>query len=213
MKDGGTEFLQFRLQVEPRAAQRARRVVEAAVGGWQLGGLADDVVSCVSELVANVYEHATTSPIAELFLLWVPGDFLSAEVRDQDVRMPRRTGAADPGQPVALIDADTDDLKIVQLAEAGRGLALVEALCDRLIWRPDSSGGKLVRCYWRLKAATDTAATTLRPPLGPRAPIPTHPPERSQLTRPRPRADTSHGVFRGRCCSPFPGHHPAGLSF
>lgn len=157
MKDGDTEFLQFRLRVEPRAAQRSRRVVEAVVRGWQLGGLADDVVSCVSELVANVYEHATTSPIAELFMLWVPGDFLSAEVRDQDVRMPYRTGATDPRLPVALIDADTDDLEIAQLAEAGRGLALVEALCDRLIWRPDSSGGKLVRCYWRLKTATDTA--------------------------------------------------------
>jgi anti-sigma regulatory factor (Ser/Thr protein kinase) len=169
MKDGDTEFLQFRLRVEPRAAQRARRVVEAAVSGWQLGGLADDVVSCVSELVANVYEHATASPIAELFMLWVPGDFLSAEVRDQDVRMPYRTGAKDPGLPVALIDADTDDPEITQLAEAGRGLALVEALCDRLIWRPDSSGGKLVRCHWRLKTATDTARDCPPPSAGPEA--------------------------------------------
>ncbi len=167
MKDGDTEFLQFRLRVEPRAAQRARRVVEAVVGGWQLGGRADDVVSCVSELVANVYEHATTSPIAELFLLWVPGQFLSAEVRDQDVRMPRRIGTADSRLPVALIDTDADDLEIMQLAEAGRGLALVEALCDRLIWRPDSSGGKLVRCHWRLKAATDTARNCPPPSAGP----------------------------------------------
>jgi anti-sigma regulatory factor (Ser/Thr protein kinase) len=165
MKDGGAEYLQYRLQVEPRAAQRARRVVGAVVDGWQLGGLADDVVGCVSELVANVYEHATTSPIAELFLLWVPGDFLSAEVRDQDIRMPRPTGAAGPGLPFALIDP-ANDPDIMHLAEAGRGLALVEALCDRLIWRPDSSGGKLVRCYWRLKAATDTARNCPPPATG-----------------------------------------------
>jgi anti-sigma regulatory factor (Ser/Thr protein kinase) len=167
MKDGGTEYLQYRLQSEPQAAQRARRVVGAVVNGWQLGSLADDVVGCVSELVANVYEHATTSPVAELFLLWVPGDFLSAEVRDQDIRMPRRLDAATPRVPPALIDTGPNDLETMLLAEGGRGLALVEALCDRLIWRPDSSGGKLVRCYWRLKAATDTARHCPPPDSGP----------------------------------------------
>src|SRR6201996_8676135 len=111
MKDGGAEDLQYRLQSGPQGAQRARRVVGAVVDGWQLGGLADDIVGCVSELVANVYEHATTSPIAELFLLWVPGDFLSAEVRDQDVRMPRRARATEPGLPSALIDTDPDGLE------------------------------------------------------------------------------------------------------
>lgn len=168
MRDAGAEYLQYRLQVEPRAAERARRVVGAVVDGWQLGGLADDVVGCVSELVANVYEHATTSPIAELFLLWVPGDFLTAEVRDQDMRMPQRSGAAKHAVPFGLIDAETDDLDIMQLTEAGRGLALVESLCDRLIWRPDTSGGKLVRCYWRLKAATDTARNYPPPTAGPK---------------------------------------------
>ncbi|HEX3958197.1 MAG TPA: ATP-binding protein [Trebonia sp.] len=167
MKHGGAEYLQYRLQVEPQAAQRARRVVGAVVSAWQLGALADDVVSCMSELVANVYEHATTSPIVELFLLWVPGDFLSAEVRDQDMQMPRRTGVGKPGLPFALIDPDANDPDIMHLPEAGRGLALVEALCDRLIWRPDSSGGKLVRCYWRLKAATDTARNCPPPSTGP----------------------------------------------
>jgi len=52
--------------------------------GWRLGGLADDVVSCVSELVANVYEHAAKSATAELFVSWVPGYSLTVEVRDQD---------------------------------------------------------------------------------------------------------------------------------
>jgi hypothetical protein len=69
--------------------------------------------------------------------------------------------------PSALIDTDTNDLETMLLAEGGRGLALVEALCDRLIWRPDSSGGKLVRCCWRLKAATDTARHCPPPAAGP----------------------------------------------
>ena len=132
--------------------------------GWHLGGLADDVVTCVSELVANVHEHATSSAIAELFLLWVPGAFLSAEVRDQDPRMPHRPPATNfQVRPFALIETDSDEPEIMELAETGRGLAVVEALCDRLWWRPDSGGGKLVRCHWRLKAATDTARSHPEP--------------------------------------------------
>ena len=164
MKDTGAEYLQFLLMAEPRAAGRARHVVASVLEGWQLGGLADDVVACVSELVANVHEHASSSAIAELFLLWVPGAFLSAEVRDQDPRMPNRVAPAGRRTaPFALTETGNDELAIMQLAEAGRGLAVVEALCDRLWWRPDNSGGKVVRCHWRLKAASDTARSHSAP--------------------------------------------------
>lgn len=164
MKDSGGEFLQYRLVIEPRAARRARHVVGSVLEGWRLGGLADDVMSCVSELVANVYEHAAKSATAELFVSWVPGQSLTVEVRDQDPRMPRRRRTAEPGVlPFALIDSDAIDWRIMQLAEAGRGLALVDALCDRLTWQPNSGGGKVVRCRWRLKAATETACSNPRP--------------------------------------------------
>ena len=153
------EFLALtELVIEPRAARRARHVVGSVLEGWRLGGLADDVVSCVSELVANVYEHAAKSATAEQFVSWVPGSSLTIEVRDQDSRLPRRHRTAELGVlPFALIDSDAVDWRIMQLAEAGRGLALVDALCDRLTWQPNNSGGKVVRCHWRLKAATDTA--------------------------------------------------------
>jgi len=158
MRDSGVEFLHYRLISEPRAAQRARHVARSVLDGWHVGGLADDVVTCVSELLANVYEHAAGSPAAELFLLWVPGAFLSAEVRDQDPRMPRRSPTAEPTVlPLALIDPPDDELDIMRLTETGRGLAVVEALCDRLWWQPDNSGGKVIRCHWRLKAASDIA--------------------------------------------------------
>ena len=164
MKDTGTEYLHFLLMAEPRAAGRARHVIASVLEGWQLGGLADDVVACVSELVANVHEHASSSAIAELFLLWVPGAFLSAAVRDQDPRMPNRvTPVGRRTAPFPLTETGDDELEIMQLAEAGRGLAVVEALCDRLWWRPDSSGGKVVRCHWRLKAASDTARSHSAP--------------------------------------------------
>jgi anti-sigma regulatory factor (Ser/Thr protein kinase) len=179
MRDGGGELIQYRLVMEPRAARRARQVVGAVLDGWPLGGLADDVVSCVSELVANVYEHAAKSATAELLVSWIPGHSLTVEVRDQDSRMPRRRRTAELGVlPFALIDTDADDWQIMQLAEAGRGLALVDALCDRLTWQPNSGGGKVVRCHWRLKAVKDTARNCSRPPAGPRASIPIHPPER-----------------------------------
>ena len=164
MRDSGGELLQYRLVIEPRAARRARHVVGSLLEGWRLGGLADDVVSCVSELVANVYEHAAKSATAELSVSWVPGSSLTVEVRDQDSRMPRRHRTAELGVlPFALIDSDADDWRIMQLAEAGRGLALVDALCDRLTWQPNNSGGKVVRCHWRLKAATDTARSNPQP--------------------------------------------------
>ena len=164
MRDSAGEFLQYRLVIEPRAARRARHVVGSVLEGWRLGGLADDVVSCVSELVANVYEHAAKSATAELLVSWVPGHSLTVEVRDQDARMPRRRRTAELGVlPFALIDTDADDWRIMQLAEAGRGLALVDALCDRLTWQPNSSGGKVVRCHWRLKAATDIAHNNPQP--------------------------------------------------
>ena len=163
--DSGAEYLQFRLMSEPGAAWRARRVVRSVLEGWQLGALGDDVMTCVSELVANAYEHAD-SAIAELFLLWVPGSFLSAEVRDQDPRMPRRTAATDLAVvPFALNPTDTDQLDIA-FAESGRGLVVVEALCDHLWWRPDSGGGKGVRCHWRLKAANDTSRNCPSPSDG-----------------------------------------------
>ena len=66
MRDSGGEFLQYRLVIEPRAARRARKVVGSVLEGWRLGALADDVVSCVSELVANVYEHTWETVAAGL---------------------------------------------------------------------------------------------------------------------------------------------------
>jgi hypothetical protein len=64
----------------------------------------------------------------------------------------------------SVLDSDAADWRIMQLAEAGRGHALVDALCDRLSWQPNNGGGKVVRCHWRLKAATDTARSNPQPP-------------------------------------------------
>jgi hypothetical protein len=67
VKDTGVEYLQFRLIVEPRAAWRARRVIRSALEGWQLGGLADDVVTCVSELVPTSTNMPPTQRLLSFF--------------------------------------------------------------------------------------------------------------------------------------------------
>ena len=114
--------------------------------------------------MANVYEHTAKSATAELSVSWVPGRSLTVEVRDQDSRLPRRLRTGELGVlPFALIDTDTDEWRVMQLAEAGRGLALVDGLCDRLTWQPNTGGGKVVRCHWRLKTATDTARSNPQP--------------------------------------------------
>jgi hypothetical protein len=105
---------------------------------------------------SDVYEIALAPPARRAIT--------TVEVRDQDSRLPRRLRTGELGVlPFALIDTDTDEWRVMQLAEAGRGLALVDALCDRLTWQPNTGGGKVVRCHWRLKTATDTARSNPQP--------------------------------------------------
>ncbi|MFG3439954.1 ATP-binding protein [Nonomuraea sp. NPDC047897] len=93
----------------PEAAGQARALTHEVLTSWGLAAEADDVVLIVSELVTNAVVHAE-API-ELRLL--AGDrMLRGEVVDHSKRVP---------QPVvATLDQ-----------EHGRGLALVEAHCDR----------------------------------------------------------------------------------
>ena len=133
VRDSGGELLQYRLVIEPRATRRARHVVGSLLEGWRLGGLADDVVSCVSELVTNVYEHTARSATAELSVSWVPGSSLTVEVRDQDSRLPRRHRTAELAVlPFALIDSEADEWRITVdqvLMPCGHTLATVCPAC------------------------------------------------------------------------------------
>ena len=147
MKDTGAEYFHFRLmpsRVPPARSPRGRSVLD----GWQLDGLTDDVVTCVSELVANVHEHAANSAIAELFLLWVPAPLLERRGSRPDPRMPRRLPATNLRvPPFALIDPANDELEIMQLAEAAGASPW---------WRPSAiaCGGDRTATAARWSAAT-----------------------------------------------------------
>ncbi|GAA3992345.1 hypothetical protein GCM10022384_45110 [Streptomyces marokkonensis] len=89
-----------------------RRKVRTRLEAWGLQGLVDEAQLCVSELVANVITHVGAGTPTTLALL-MNGTFLRIEVHDPDTR-------ALP----TLIAADVQ-------AEAGRGVALVDAVTDR----------------------------------------------------------------------------------
>lgn len=109
-------------QALPSRIGQVRRVVSAQLRYWHLDPLIDRAALGVTELMANVHEHAGPDKrcAVELVFLW---DRLTVSVRDQDPRLPRlRPSGA--------------------LATNGRGLALVAAVSES--WgvhaRQDGSG-------------------------------------------------------------------------
>lgn len=94
-----------------RAPTAARVAVREALARWRLGAISDDVLLTVSELVTNAVEHGR--PPVWLRLRRRPGH-LSVSVHDDHHRPPHTAGLA-----------STAD-------ESGRGLAIVDALADRV---------------------------------------------------------------------------------
>ncbi|OIJ88067.1 ATP-binding protein [Streptomyces colonosanans] len=97
---------------EPEEVAALRRIMRLHLGIWGLHDVVDQAQLCVSELVSNVITHVGHGTPATLAVS-MNGTHLRIEIHDPDTR-------ALP----ALIDADCD-------AEAGRGMALVDAVADR----------------------------------------------------------------------------------
>ncbi|MCF1596670.1 ATP-binding protein [Streptomyces muensis] len=89
-----------------------RRVMRLHLGIWGLHHVIDGAQLCVSELASNVITHVGRGTPATLAVS-INGTHLRIEVHDPDTR-------ALP----TLIDANSD-------AEAGRGMAIVDAVADR----------------------------------------------------------------------------------
>ncbi|MGW2087483.1 ATP-binding protein [Streptomyces sp. NPDC001880] len=122
---------------EPEEVAGLRRVVRLQLRLWGLSDVTDAAEICVSELAANVIRHVGEGTPCTL----------TAEMRDTHLRI----GLRDPDTRAlpTLISAGPD-------AEAGRGLALVDAVSERwgVILGADS---KLVWC---------DLVTRLRSPAG-----------------------------------------------
>ncbi|WP_234433537.1 MULTISPECIES: ATP-binding protein [Streptomyces] len=111
------------LQALPARIGQVRRIVSAQLRYWRLDALIDPAALGVTELLANVHQHAMPSKQCTVELL-VLLDQLTVSVRDLDPRLPRvRTAGA----------LDTE----------GRGLSLIAALSESWGVRPDG-GGKVV---------------------------------------------------------------------
>ncbi|MEU4462872.1 ATP-binding protein [Streptomyces sp. NPDC024017] len=119
---------------EPAEVAALRRIMRLRLGVWGLHDLVDEAQLCVSELVSNVITHVGPGTPATL-AVFMTGTHLRIEVRDPDTR-------ALP----TLRDASTD-------SEAGRGLALVDAVADRwgVLLRPDH---KVTWCELTTQLAT-----------------------------------------------------------
>jgi anti-sigma regulatory factor (Ser/Thr protein kinase) len=112
------KVITHRLEVDPSAPGRARRLVVEALGHHPR---IDDILLATSELVTNVVRHGHDVTHAELTL-----DRLDGSVK---VGVRQRGGEFDRVQHLA-----TDP--------HGRGLAIVEAVTDR--WGVDDDGDPLV---------------------------------------------------------------------
>ena len=124
------QVLQVELAVaaDPAQVGRARQWVRArllAAGADPRAGYAETLVLVVSELVTNAVVHTGRSAVLRLALPDGPGP-VRVEVVDASGAPPLPRYA--PGD-----------------ATNGRGLELVELLCDRWGWYPQASG-KLVWC-------------------------------------------------------------------
>jgi len=122
------------LTADPQPAKAARRFTRATLGRWGLDPLADDAEVIVAELVANALCHASSA----------------ANVRPPDhsldrigLRLFRRAGEVmcavlDPSDAAPVLRAPNYE------TECGRGLQLVDALCDVWGWSPVVGRGKAV---------------------------------------------------------------------
>jgi anti-sigma regulatory factor (Ser/Thr protein kinase) len=112
-------------QALPSRIGQVRRIVSAQLRYWHLDPLIDRVALGLTELLANVHQHAGPDKhcTVEMVFLW---DRLTVSVRDHDPQLP------------SLRVSDTS-------ATHGRGLALVAALSDSWGIREQHDGsGKVV---------------------------------------------------------------------
>ncbi|GGY39383.1 ATPase [Streptomyces djakartensis] len=133
----------FELAAHPGSPARARRLTRARLAGWSVcEDTCDSAVLVVSELVTNAIVHtASTHIVCELH----DGDGL--------VRIAVRDEGCAPGQPHAAARTRPEE-------EHGRGLLLVDALCDA--WGAQEQGPGLL-VWAELPRTADTSRNPVEP--------------------------------------------------
>lgn len=170
--------MQLAVQADPSEVGRARRWVRARLKGHGLdpdAPVAETLVLVVSELVTNAVVH-TGCPAVLRLSMPLPGR-----------SCPIGSGADGDRDPLVPVRVEVADASVVAPAPRhaggdatnGRGLELVELLCDRWGWYPDGSG-KRVWCEIDPKVPEHLPAvqTPVEQPLVDQAPG-AHPPLRA----------------------------------
>ncbi|WP_346011935.1 ATP-binding protein, partial [Streptomyces sp. SID3343] len=137
-------------EAHPAAVAQTRDLTWAALADWNLIELTDPAMLCVSELATNAILHAVipsgrVSWLGRTFtvrLLFWPKRAVAIEVQDHDPRPPRV-----PDRRVMKPSLSAPD----EIGDSSRGLRLVEACSDFLMWNPTAMGGKAVWCRFDLE--------------------------------------------------------------
>ncbi|NEB63643.1 ATP-binding protein [Streptomyces diastaticus] len=138
----------FELAAHPGSPSQARRLTRARLSGWAVcEDTCDTAALVVSELVTNAIVHTASRHIV-------------CELHDADdlVRIAVRDEGCAPGQPHPSADQQPED-------EHGRGLILVDALCEA--WGAHEHGlGLLVWAELPRRAGASPAPVEPRDDLG-----------------------------------------------
>ncbi|MEU5403959.1 ATP-binding protein [Streptomyces sp. NPDC005963] len=127
------------LQALPSRIGQVRRIVSAQLRYWHLDPLVDQAALGVTELLANVHQHAEPDKSCVVDVEWLL-DRLTISVHDTDPRLPVVSSAPDR------------DL----FATSGRGLDLIAAMSDAWGTRPRGDSGKSVWFTLALPSLTAT---------------------------------------------------------
>ncbi|MFF8994868.1 ATP-binding protein [Streptomyces sp. NPDC014983] len=127
---------------EPQEVAALRRMLRLHLDGWQLPDVIDVAQVCVSELVSNVITHIGLETPTTLAVS-MNGSNLRIEVHDPDTRtLP------------TLVRAGLN-------SEAGRGMALIDAMADR--WGVEVRSDLKVTWCEMATGLPETCAHTVRP--------------------------------------------------
>jgi hypothetical protein len=133
----------LQLEALPSRIQQVRRIVSAQLRYWQLEPLIDPALLGITELLANVHQHAEPHKRCSVELTFASG-WLTTAVADSDPRLPR------------VRDFEP-------MATCGRGLAMVVAMSDSWGTEALQDGGKVV--WFTLRAEAPVPYEPLEAPL------------------------------------------------